>query len=127
MLIADPLVELHDASENDNGEMGAVGAILRGIAQQAGCATMVIHHTRKLPAGSSEGHAGNMDSGRGAGAVAGIARVALTLYGMSAKDAKHFGVDAGERAWFVRLDSAKANLSPRIGRAPGRERGGRSV
>src|SRR3546814_8959283 len=110
MLIADPLVELHDASENDNGEMGAVGAILRGIAQQAGCATMVIHHTRKLPAGSSEGHAGNMDSGRGAGAVAGIARVALTLYGMSEKDAKHFGVDAGERAWFVRLDSAKANL-----------------
>src|SRR3546814_20239038 len=67
MLIADPLVELHDASENDNGEMGAVGAILRGIAQQAGCATMVIHHTRQLPAGSSEGHAGNMDSGRGAG------------------------------------------------------------
>src|SRR3546814_12378740 len=35
MLIADPLVELHDASENDNGEMGAVGAILRGIAQRS--------------------------------------------------------------------------------------------
>lgn len=111
MLIADPLVELHDAAENDNGEMGAVGAILRGIAQQAGCATMVIHHTRKLPTGSSEGHAGNMDSGRGAGAIAGIARVALTLYGMSEKDAKHFGVDVDDRAWYVRLDSAKANLS----------------
>src|SRR3546814_2139614 len=40
MLIADPLVELHDASENDNGEMGAVGATLRGIAQPAGCGTL---------------------------------------------------------------------------------------
>src|SRR3546814_11851447 len=30
---------------------------------------------------------------------------------MSEKGGKHFGVDAGERAWFVRLDSAKANLS----------------
>src|SRR3546814_14966131 len=72
---------------------------------------MFIQPTRKLPEGAGEGNAGNMDSGRGAGAVAGIARVALTRYGMSEKDAKHFGVDAGERAWFVRLDSAKANLS----------------
>src|SRR3546814_20101316 len=98
--------------------MGAVGANLRGIAQQAGCATMVIHHTRKLPAGSSEGHAGNMDSVRGAGAVAGIARVALTLYGMSEKEAKQFGVDAGERAWLVRLasdtDQLTASTSDRV-------------
>src|SRR3546814_16342813 len=107
MLIADPLVELHDASENDNGEMGAVGAILRGIAQQAGCATMVIHHTRRLPAGSSKGHAGNMDSGRGAGAVHGLDRVELTLYGMSAPEATHSGVDEGDQAWCVRLGNAQ--------------------
>ena len=111
MLIADPLVELHDAAENDNGEMAQVGAIMREIAQQAACAFVVIHHTRKLPAGSNEGHVGNMDSGRGAGAIAGVARVALTLYGMSEKDAERHGIGSSERHWYVRLDSAKANLS----------------
>src|SRR3546814_17699683 len=112
MLIADPLVELHDASENDNGEMGAVGAILRGIAQQAGCATMVIPHTRPLPAGSSEGHAGNMDTGRGAGAVAGIARVALTISGMSETDATHSGVAAGALRGLVRSGRGEATPPP---------------
>lgn len=111
LFIADPLVELHEAAENDNGEMAQVGAIMRDVAQQAACAFLVIHHTRKLPAGSNEGHVGNMDSGRGAGAIAGVARVALTLYGMSEKDAKRHGVPAEQRPWYVRLDSAKANLS----------------
>src|SRR3546814_18232064 len=41
MLIATPLVTLHDASENANGEMEAVGARLRGHAHKDGGATIV--------------------------------------------------------------------------------------
>jgi hypothetical protein len=111
MFIVDPFVETHDADENDNAAMAAVAAQYRTIAQRAGAAVVLVHHTRKAQAASSEGHAGEMDSARGAGSVANVARIGLTLYGMSEKDAKRYGVPPDRRHRFVRLDDAKANLT----------------
>lgn len=117
VLIVDPLVETHDADENDNRQVAQVARMYREIAKATDCAVVLIHHTRKAQDAASTGHAGNMDSGRGAGALMGVARVALTLYGMSERDAKAHGVRERERHRYVRLDDAKANLSLMSGRA----------
>ena len=107
----DPLAEVHTVEENSNQEMRAVMAIVRRIAQQANVAISISHHTRKLPAGSSEGYAGSMDSARGASSLAGVIRVAHTLYGMSKGDAERLAVPEDERRFYLRLDDAKSNLS----------------
>lgn len=117
LFVADPFIETHEGDENSNSEMGAVARMYRDVAKATGCAVLLVHHTRKLPAGTSDGHAGNMDSGRGAGALMGVARIAITLYGMSAKDAKDFGVREKERHLYVRLDSAKGNMSLTTGKS----------
>jgi hypothetical protein len=48
---------------------------------------------------------------RPASALIGVARVILTLFGMSKKDAEMYGIPDNERHKWVRLDDAKANLS----------------
>lgn len=116
VVIFDPLAELHALDENNNVEMVQVMVMFREIAQKANVGLQIIHHTRKLPSGSSEGHAGNLDSGRGAGGVGGVARMVHTLYTLSQKDAKRWGVAEEERHQFVRLDSAKGNLTASEGR-----------
>jgi hypothetical protein len=78
---------------------------------------MLVHHTAKPPQGSSDGHAGNLNTSRGASALAGVARIVQTLFSMSARDAEQHGVDDDERQLFVRLDDAKANLRLISGRA----------
>lgn len=109
VFIADPLQELHEADENNNVEMRYVGETLRQISWETGCAVLIPHHTRKAERASSDGHAGEMDSGRGASAIQGVSRAWLTLYNMSEKDAKAMGVTTHNRRRYVRLDLAKNN------------------
>lgn len=109
VLICDPLAELHDVPENSE-TMKIVTGIFRTIAQRANCAVMIASHTRKPPGASSEGFAGNQDSVRGSSAQIGVARIVLTMYGMSQKDAKELGVPADTRGEYVRLDTAKGNI-----------------
>lgn len=111
VFVVDPLAETHQADENDNGQMLEVTKLYRRVAHETGCAVLLIHHTRKKPGNSSDGHAGNLDSGRGASSVMGVARVAVTLEGMSDKEAKRLGVPDSERHRYVRLDQAKGNMS----------------
>lgn len=111
LLIIDPFAETHQANENDNAEMLKVAQMYRTIAQKANCAVCIVHHTRKPPMADNVSHAGNMDSGRGASSIAGVARVILTLYSMSKKDAKTYNIQEDRRNRYVRLDDAKANLS----------------
>ena len=109
--IVDPFVETHDAQENSNEQIKQVAQFYREIAQRGDCAVLLVHHTAKPPQGSSEGHAGNMHSARGASTLAGIARVVQTIFSMSSKDAAQLGVTEAEKHLYVRLDDAKANLS----------------
>lgn len=111
LLIVDPFLETHEAEENDNRQINEVAGMYREIAQKADCAVLIIHHTRKAPSGSSDGHTGNMDSGRGASSLTGAARVVCTLYTMSEKDAGHYGLKEDQRHLYVRLDDAKSNLA----------------
>ena len=112
LLVVDPFVETHEVSENANEQIKAVAAMFRDIARQGTCAVLLVHHTAKPPQGGSDGHAGNMNSARGASALTGVARVVQTLFGMSGKDAEACGVNEEDRHRYVRLDDAKANMGP---------------
>jgi RecA-family ATPase len=107
VLFVDPLSELHNVEESDNGAMRAVVARFRELAVKHNIAVCILHHTRKGGASSP----GDLDAARGASAIAGAVRVALTLCGMSEDDASALGpsTDVQARSHYVRLDDAKQN------------------
>lgn len=109
LLIVDPLVETHEAEENDNKEMSFVMRTFRQLANECDAALMIVHHTNKTSAATSVGFAGKQHSSRGASAVGGVARVVQTIYEMNGQEAEEYGVDNPYD--YVRLDDAKANLS----------------
>jgi hypothetical protein len=116
VVIFDPLISIHRADENSNTDMEVVMEALEWLAEETGAAVLIVHHTRKQSGTSSEGHAGNADSGRGAGAVRDATRITLTLYSMSEKDAGNYGIEPALRRRYIRLDTGKMNYS-----APGGE------
>jgi hypothetical protein len=111
VFIVDPFVETHEVSENSNEQIKAVAIMFREIARRGECAVMLVHHTAKPPQGASDGHAGNLNTARGASALVGVARIVQTLFSMSSKDAERYGVAEQERHLYVRLDDAKANVT----------------
>ena len=110
LFVVDPFVETHEVGENSNEQVKAVAGMFREVARAADCAVLLVHHTAKPPQGASDGHAGNMNTARGASALVGVARVVQTLFSMSEKDAERHGVAKEERHLLLRLDDAKANL-----------------
>ena len=110
LFVVDPFVETHEVNENSNEQIKAVASMLREIARAANCSVLLVHHTAKPPQGMSDGHAGNINTARGASALVGVARVVQTLFSMSEADAERTGVSNEERHVYLRLDDAKANL-----------------
>lgn len=108
VLIADPFVTTHDVPENDNTAMNAVVAAWREIADRAGCAVLLVHHTNK--AGASEADGQGIYSSRGAGAVIDGVRSARFLTRMTKDEAARFGVVDHWR--YFRVQNGKANLAP---------------
>lgn len=108
VLILDPLVELHDAEENDNTALRAVLAKFRSLAIQRNMAIVLLHHARK---GSGQA-AGDPDSLRGASAIVGAARIVLTVLTMDQDQAKELGIPADQRNRYFRVDGAKSNYAP---------------
>ncbi|TLU70580.1 AAA family ATPase [Lichenicoccus roseus] len=107
VIILDPLVELHDRDENDNTELRRVVAEFRTLAIEHDAAVVLLHHTKK----GSGSAVGDADSIRGAGAIVGAGRIALTITKMSEDDAKNYGISEQSRRHYLRLDEAKANYS----------------
>ncbi len=110
MFIADPFTELHNSEENDNTAIRSIVAKFRELAITYNMAVIILHHTRKGAAYSP----GDPDIARGASAIIGAVRIAVTLTLMSEDDAKAFGLptDIEQRSNFVRLDDAKSNYAP---------------
>jgi AAA domain/Primase C terminal 2 (PriCT-2)/Bifunctional DNA primase/polymerase, N-terminal len=102
LAMLNPLGELHDAEENDNGALRHVVGDLRVLAKQENIGLLLGHHTRK---GAPE-H-GNADAGRGASSIGGVVRKSFTLYEMTPAEAQGWKIDDHRR--FFRLDGAKAN------------------
>jgi hypothetical protein len=108
----DPFVQVHACNENDNTEMAQVMAVLQHASEVSGAAIGLSHHARK---GKGDGE--DIDSSRGASAVANAARLAFNLSTMSEEDAHDLGISDEQRRWFLRLDNAKANILPPASRA----------
>lgn len=109
-VVLDPFVELHQADENNNVEVAAVARVFRRIAVRGHCAVVLAHHSRKPREADAALHAGNMDSGRGAGALNGVARMVATLYTLDKDTGKRFGIREEDCRRYVRFDDAKNNL-----------------
>jgi hypothetical protein len=111
LVTVDPFVNSHELEENSNPHINAAARAWAEIAEQAGCAVLLVHHTRK---GAT---AGDMDSSRGASSLIGASRAGFTLTAMSAEEAKEFGISEQDRRRHVRLDDGKANLAPAADKA----------
>ena len=111
LLVLDPLVEFHEAGENDNVQMRAVVGQIRRIAVEGDCAVILASHTRKPPQAAADGFAGEMDAARGASSQLGVVRIGATIFSMSPNMAKAWKIE-GEPSDYVRIDIAKNNLAP---------------
>jgi hypothetical protein len=115
LLILDPLINFHGCSENSNDEMGQVADLIRRIGWEAGCAVLLIHHSRKRDKATGAGMQGDEESSRGAKAITDAARIVMTVYTMTEKEAQHHGIPPEERLSYFRLDGGKNNLTARTG------------
>lgn len=106
VLTVDPFVRSHLLGENDNKSIDFVMDLYAQIANEANCAVLLVHHTRKGFV------SGDSDSIRGGSAMTSAARVALTMQAMTPDDAKMMNISDAERRSFVRIDGAKSNLAP---------------
>jgi len=106
VIIVDPFVNSHELDENNNPHINAAARAWAEIANEANCAVLLVHHTRK------GAEAGDIESSRGAKALTDACRVGLTLTPMTKDEAEGFGVSERDRRLHVRLDDAKANLAP---------------
>jgi hypothetical protein len=107
-VIVDPFVSSHSVRESSNEAIDAIVKRWKRLAQETGCAVVLVHHTRKLG-----GRETTAEDGRGAVALRDAARVVLALNPMGEKEAEELGIgDPALRRALVRIDTGKANRAP---------------
>jgi AAA domain len=106
VVLLDPFAELHDREENANVDLRLVIAEFRALARRHNIAVMIAHHTRKGAVTP-----GDPDAARGASAVIGAVRVALTVVGMTKEEAEGLGLPSGSEKHYFRVDPAKSNYA----------------
>jgi len=105
VVVIDPFVSSHRASENDNNAMDAIAREWADIADHTGCAIELVHHVRKT--GDFEV---TVEMLRGGSALVSAARSARVLNQMTSEEAKKAGVE-NRRSCF-RVNNGKSNMSP---------------
>lgn len=106
VIIVDPFVKSHTLEENSNPHMDAVATAWAEVANDTGCAILLVHHVRK-------GAVTDIDAARGGKALTDAARVGLLLSGMTEEEGTELDIAAGDRWQYVRVDDAKVNMAPR--------------
>jgi AAA domain/RepB DNA-primase from phage plasmid len=105
-VVLDTMTSVFDGvPENDNGAMGRVMALLADWAVRNDVAVLLPHHMPK--ANGRDGGAGDLASARGASALGGGVRLAVTLTALDDKHRAKLAPDMRDRV--VQLDGAKAN------------------
>ena len=108
----DPFVKAHSVEENNNSAIDDVVQVLTDLGAKYNIAVDAPHHTSKGPADP-----GNANKGRGASAMNNGGRLVYTLSTMSVEEAKAFGVEEDQRRSYIRMDSAKVNITRHLGNA----------
>lgn len=107
-VVVDPFISSHTVSEASNEAIDAIVKRWKRLAQETGCAVVLVHHTKKLG-----GREATAEDGRGAVALRDASRVVLALNPMTEADGKKLGVfDPTVRGSIVRVDMGKANRAP---------------
>ncbi|WP_052712421.1 AAA family ATPase [Sinorhizobium meliloti] len=107
--IIDPFVEVWEGDENDNGQIKQAAGLIRGLARNLEIGCLLMHHVKK---GAVD--PGDIDAGRGGSSLGGLVRLAFTLTGMTAEQAKSLNItDEDLRRSVVRLDNAKVSYLPK--------------
>jgi AAA domain len=102
----DPFVKAHSVPENDNSLIDDVVQVLTDLSAKYDIAVDAPHHTSKGPADP-----GNANRGRGANSMNNAGRLVYTLSTMSEEEAKAFGIEEDRRREYIRMDSAKVNIT----------------
>ncbi|GGF53512.1 AAA family ATPase [Mameliella alba] len=106
VLVIDPFVSSHQASENDNGAIDLVAKEWARLADRCNCAIELVHHTRK-----TNGEEATTESGRGASALLAAARLGRVLNKMHPTLREKWGL-MDDPATFFGINRDKANLAP---------------
>jgi hypothetical protein len=112
LVVLDPFVKAHSVEENHNSLVDEVAQVLTDIAAKHDVAIDVPHHVSKGPADP-----GNASRGRGASSMTNAGRLIYTASPMSQDEAKTFGIREEDRRLYVRVDSAKVNITKALGTA----------
>lgn len=105
--VIDPFVSCHGFPEGDNTNLNFVMKIISGICDRTKSSCSVVAHSPK-----NVDVSGNADAWRGAGATRDAARIMDTVAVMNEKECKVYGVSPEARTWYVKRESAKANMRP---------------
>lgn len=107
LMILDTLRRFHIEEENASGPMAQVIGRMEVIAADTGCAVVFLHHANK---GASMAGAGDQQqASRGSSVLVDNIRWQSYLSGMTQAEAEEWGVDEGQRGFFVRYGVSKAN------------------
>ena len=106
VLVIDPFVSSHQASENDNGAIDLVAKEWARLAGRCNCAIELVHYTRK-----TNGEDATTESGRGASALLAAARSGRVLNKMHPTLREEWGL-MDDPATFFGINHDKANLAP---------------
>ena len=75
LVVIDSLRSAHGGDENSSGAVAKACQPLANLAQEVGCAVVVVHHTKKL----GDGQPVSMDSARGSNVSAALSRSVIAL------------------------------------------------
>jgi len=105
--VIDPLVNVHEVTEDHNTKMAAVAGLFRGIAQGENCGIEFTQHTRKMPAGVNGDYVGA--DARGASAWRDALRSQRVINIMAKDEAERNLIPDHERSLYFHVDVGKAN------------------
>lgn len=109
LLILDTLTRFHSLDENTASDAKKIMAALEGVAQRTNCAILYLHHVNKSAAMS--GMADLQQAARGSSVFVDNARWLAFVAGMSAAEAKDYGISDDERSFYLRFNISKQNYS----------------
>ncbi|MGE4533887.1 helicase RepA family protein [Halomonas sp.] len=107
LMILDTLRRFHIEDENASGPMAQVIGRMEAIAADTGCSIVFLHHSNKGAAMMGTGD--QQQASRGSSVLVDNIRWQSYLSGMTQAEANEWGVDGGQRGYFVRYGVSKAN------------------